>query len=1068
MMKKFRPAFLVLLPALLFAMHPFYVSTTEETPPEWNNPAVIQLNTEAPRTSYLPFPDTKSALQGIDQPKKSPRYHSLSGEWAFHWSPNPASRPMDFYKTSFDDRNWDQLSVPSNWQIHGYGLPIYTNTVYPFPTEGFQAPIDWNPVGSYRKNFELPMSWDWTPNSSDQVYLHFEGVNSAFYVWVNGQKVGYSQGSRTPAEFNVSRYLKAGKNQIAVEVYRWCDGSYLEDQDFWRLSGIYRDVYLWKSGPAGIRDLEVLADYNADDQSGSLQLDVQLEAAQGNLADYTLEAQLLDFSGSTILSEAAPSNTSSDGEWQWTTSLEKVNAWSAEDPQLYNLLVTLKDKEGNLIEVVPQRVGFRRVEIKDAILLVNGRAITLKGVNRHEHHPKTGQVVNRESMIRDITLMKRHNINAVRTSHYPNAPEWYRLCDYYGIYVMDEANLETHGLGRHETNPINEAPEWKEAHVDRTRRMIERDFNHPSIIIWSAGNESGDGPNTDACYAYGRQRDPSRPFHYENANLPKYDGGATDLISRMYLQAKDFDSQLNRWPDKPLILCEYTHAMGNSNGNLDAYWDDIYANPRIAGVFVWDWMDQGIEQEVPFGKIDPWGRKTFAAYGGWWENQANVHHDNNFCMNGLIDANWQPHPSLITLKHFQQPAAAQLNTEAGNPQLEIKNRLDFNDLSDAVMIYWELKEEGILLKKGVIELPSIPAGESRKIALPQEAQVKNADKETWFNISYQTNQGSPFWDRGYELGWDQFLLAGEWQAPVPDTKSTSAPRVEERESTVTVSSENWTLVFDKQKGTLQSWEHENTALINSGAQPDFWRAVTDNDRGAGLGQARGGDSSNKALWKSNQWKNAGARWKPSLQKQNKKNGEVRFSFSGEVLNNQATLAIHYVIQPSGTLSVQFDYQTSRDLPLIPRIGTQWIVDADFDQLEWYGPGPLPTYPDRNVERVGQYATTVMENWVDYSKPQENGNKVEVRWLKLTNKKGQGLQFTGNQLLSCNALPYSKEQMEGAAYSWQLGQPQKTYLNIDYAQMGVGGDDSWGTICLPEYRLNAKKYQYQYQVNPIGF
>ncbi|MEL7120815.1 MAG: glycoside hydrolase family 2 TIM barrel-domain containing protein, partial [Bacteroidota bacterium] len=1050
--------------ALLLIFSPLKDFAQENQPgktalPEWNDPSVIQLNTEAPRTTYLPFPDNKSAIMGIDQPKKSSRYYSLSGKWAFHWSPNPDSRPQKFYQTSFDDRTWNEIPVPSNWQMYGYGLPIYTNTVYPFSTEGFKAPKDWNPIGSYRKSFELPTSWDWSQNSKDQIYLHFEGVNSAFYVWINGQKVGYSQGSRTPAEFNISQYLKAGKNQISVEVYRWSDASYLEDQDFWRLSGIYRDVFLWKSGSAGIRDLEILADYNATDRSGSLKVEAKLESK--TTSDYIIEAQLLDFSGNILLANSASPKAEKNTWWKWETKLNEVKAWSAEEPNLYILLLTLKDQAGNIIEVIPQRVGFRRVEIKNAVLLVNGKPIKLKGVNRHEHHPKTGQVVSTESMIKDIVVMKRHNINAVRTSHYPNTPEWYRLCDYYGIYVMDEANLETHGLGRHETNPINEHPEWKKPHVDRTRRMIERDFNHPSIIMWSAGNESGDGPNTDACYEFGSKRDPSRPFHYENANLPKYDGGATDLISRMYLQAKDFKSQLNRWPDKPLILCEYTHAMGNSNGNLDAYWNELYRNPRIAGLFVWDWMDQGIEQDIPYGMIDPWGKKTFAAYGGWWENQANVRHDNNFCMNGLIDINWEPHPGLITLKHFQQPVSSKLNTTSGQPQLEVLNRYDFQDLNEVVMIHWELSIEGALQQQGIIELPSIPAGQSVIIDLPQEISNKSS-KETWLTISYRTKKSSPFWERGYELGWDQFLLSGQWDTPQPKTDTESNLEAMEDSTSITITSEDWSITFSKADGIVQDWTFDNVTLITSGGEPDFWRATTDNDRGADLGK---GTAAFKKLHKSNTWKNATKDWQAEIIDYQKDDNAFLIAFKGSLFKGKADLTLNYKVYASGQLSVQFDYQTSNNLPLIPRVGTQWILDASFNQLKWYGPGPLPTYTDRNHERVGQYQTTVMANWVDYSRPQENGNKVDVRWLELTNQDGMGISVTGDRLLSCNALPYSKQQMESTPYSWQLGKSKNTYLNIDYAQMGVGGDNSWGLICLPEYRLNAKNYTYQFLISP---
>lgn len=1050
----------------------FLISSTTfsfaQEQPEWNDPSVIQVNTETPRTTYIPFPKTQTAKHYVDEPKQSPRYFSLSGDWRFFWSSNPGNRPADFYQPDYNDMAWNTLSVPSNWQMHGYGLPIYTNIEYPFSTDELQAPKDYNPVGAYRKKIDLPDSWEWNPSSKEQIYLHFEGVNSAFYVWVNGQQVGYSQGSRTPAEFNITSYLQAGKNLIAVEVYRWCDGSYLEDQDFWRLSGIYRDVFLWKSGAAGIRDLEVLADYDYKSEEGLLQVDLDVQAFdEESISDYTIQASLLDFSGKEVLAESASTNISEEGDWQWKASLEDIKSWNAEQPNLYSLLVELKNKEGLTIEVIPQRIGFRRIEVKDAVILVNGQPIKFKGVNRHEHHPETGQVVSRESMIQDIILLKRYNINAVRTSHYPNTPEWYSLCDLHGIYLIDEANLETHGLGRSTPNVLNNSPEWKEAHVDRTRRMIERDFNHPSIIMWSAGNESGDGPNTLACYQFGSQRDPSRLFHYENTNLrPEYKGDATDVISRMYLEAKNFDQQLARWPEKPLILCEYAHAMGNSNGNLDAYWDAIYANPRIAGLFVWDWMDQGIKQPVPYGIADPWGDDTFFAYGGWWEDKANIFHDNNFCMNGLIGADWKPHPGLVTLKHYQQPASAKLDNR--QQQLEITNRLDFSNLPDEIVLYWELLEEGKLIRSGTLELPDILPHQSQKVKLPKEATIKS-DKETWLNLSYRAKNASFFWERGYELGWDQFLLGGEWTIPTNNTSATENIAVEETEQLITISGTSWKMVFNKTQGRLQSWEKEGLQLIERGGQPDFWRAPTDNDRGADLSSPKKSPGWERPLSNSYVWKTAGPNWKPTNINLNKQsNGETQITFSGGILNKQASVSVAYTVGPTGGLEVAFDYRTEQDLPIALRVGMQWILDDSFNQFQWYGPGPGPTYADRNVERVGIYQSTAMQNWMDYSKPQENGNKAELRWLQLTNQDGQGFLISSDQTFNGNVMPFSKAAIEDADYSWQLGRSQHTYLNIDHTQLGVGGDNSWGLICHPEYRLTAKQYQYQYTIIPIGF
>ncbi len=1023
---------------------------------EWKDPAVIQVNTEAPRTSYMPFATKAAALARVDQPKQSSRYFSLAGKWRFKWSPNPASRPEDFYATSVYDGGWDLIDVPGNWQVQGHGLPIYTNIIYPFDASELRPPEDWNPVGSYRKTFRLPPGWTASPESGNQIFLHFEGVDAGFYLWVNGQKVGYSQGSRTPAEFNITSFLTEGDNLIAVEVYRWTDGSLLEDQDFWRLSGIYRDVYLWMANAANVKDLEVLADFDPSSRNGSLTVDVNV----GGSGSTQVSAELLDANGVSVAN--APASAPTDGQWSWNTSVSNAKPWSAESPDLYTLLTTLSDDQGNVLEVIPQRIGFRRVEIKDAILLVNGVPVKLKGVNRHEHHPETGHVVDEESMMRDITMMKRHNINAVRTSHYPNVPAWYDLCDRFGIYVMDEANLETHGFGTRGQSVINEAPEWKQPHVNRTERMIERDYNHPSIIMWSAGNESGDGPNTRACADYGRQRDPSRPFHYENASVDGFDGAGTDVISHMYLQAKDFNEELGKWPEKPLLLCEYTHAMGNSNGNLDAYWDEAWTNPRIAGFFVWDWMDQAMQQPVPYGKSDPWGRKDFMAYGGWWEDRAAVHHDANFCMNGLLDGNWNAHPGLIALKHMQQP----IKSELAGSNLIVYNRNDFVDFGGKVEIVWNVTTEGQQIAQGTMEVPSVVAKGSRTLPLPSLPAA--GGKETWLNISYRSTENTPFWQAGFELGWDQFKLGGDWAMPaLPEVKGKPL-RVSVDAAEVTVTGRNWEVLFNRENGTLKNWRYERTNLLQAGGQPDFWRVPLDNDQGAGL-RANGSTEGEGQLAASGIWKAAGSSWDPDLPDvENQADGSVLLTFKGPILDGQGQIELSYQVREDGTMKVDYKYSTSASLPMIPRVGTAWEMPVAFDQIQWYGPGPYSTYSDRNFERVGQYRKSVMDNWVDYSRPQENGNKADVRWISVTNASGQGLQFVSNEFLSANALPFSKSQIERTDYSWQLPPPDATYINIDHVQLGIGGDNSWGLICHPQYRLEESEYAYSYEVRPVGF
>jgi beta-galactosidase len=1027
--------------------------------PDWDNPAIIQVNTVASRATFIPFSDRESALANIDFPKRSPRIMSLSGQWAFKWSACPDDRPAEFFRTDYSDADWSRIEVPGNWQMQGHGVPIYSNVKYPFPKDAFRAPHHWNPVGSYRRSFVLPEEWDWSGKSGRPVFLHFEGVDSAFHLWINGKHVGYSQGSRTPAEFDVSEYLIPGINQVAVEVYRFSDGAFLEDQDFWRLSGIYRDVYLWTAGTARLENFQAIPDYDPESGTGSLAFDARFSGGAA------LNLEILDPATGAHMASARLEGDG--GRAGAVLEPGKVLPWSAEFPNLYTLVLSVMDSSGSLQEVIAQRIGFRRVEIKDSVLLVNGVGVKLKGVNRHEHHPDTGHVVDRDSMIRDIRVLKRHNFNAVRTSHYPNVPEWYSLCDLYGIYVLNEANIETHGFGRGADNTINHHPEWREPHVDRVRRMVERDINHPCVVIWSVGNESGDGPNTDACYEWISQRDPSRPAHYENSTHTSGKGTGTDIISRMYPLADDLEDIIAYWgPGRPMILCEYTHAMGNSNGSLEAYWDQIWSNPRLAGAFVWDWMDQGLRQPIPFGSKDPWGRTHFFAYGGWWENRAGIRNDNNFCMNGLINSDWIPNPGARALKHIQQPVKVELADD--RESITVRNRYDFTGFGGLLTLHWEVSEEGTVVDSGVIELPDVEPRQSATVTLPQQARVKDPAKETWLNLSFRASQPCLWWERGYELAYAQFKLGGSWIVPAPDAAASSL-RLDQADDAVTVSGGNWRMRFDHANKTLTSWVVDGRELVRRGPLPDFWRAPTDNDRGASLAlTGRGKNDLDGALFESRRWETAMESWDletPLVEQL--PDGTAKVVYTGGILGNGATVSIAYTVEPSGRLRVDFEYAANTDLPIIPRVGNEWLLPAAFNRISWYGRGPDPTYIDRKWERMGAYATTVMDNWIDYSKPQENGNKVDVRWITVADAAGAGLRVTADQPFSCNVTAFAKAEIEKKAYSWQLPAPGDTFLNIDMAQLGVGGDNSWGAICHPEYVLDGKLYRYSYYIEPLA-
>ena len=606
---------------------------------DWENPAVFSRNKEAPHASFQRY-DTVEAAARRDLPG---RYSmSLNGMWSFKWVPEPSQRPRDFFNPEYDVSTWDEITVPSNWELQGYGTPIYTNIIYPFgPPEPPFIPHNNNPVGSYRRDFTVPQDWD-----GRRIVIHFAGVESAFYIWVNGEKVGYSQGSRTPAEFDLTSFVQPGSNTLAVEVYRWSDGSYLEDQDFWRLSGIFRDVAIYATPELYVRDFQARTEFDSAYQDASLKVYVDLSNYSKQVpAGGSISLMLEDANGAAVLTGTEKNVKLSPGEDLrvfWEESVKSPAQWSAENPCLYNLVIKLSDRENVVLEVIPFKIGFRQVEMRDGQILINNIPALFKGVNRHEHDPDTGHYLTRESMIRDIKLMKQHNINAVRTCHYPDVPEWYELCDEYGIYLIDEANIESHGMGYRSDTTLGNNPVWKEAHLDRTRSMVERDKNHASVVIWSLGNEAGDGVNFEATSAWIHDRDNSRPVHYERAMQKPH----VDIVSNMYSKVEQIIEYAQTHKDRPFILCEYAHAMGNSVGNLFKYWDAIEKYPQLQGGFIWDWVDQGLRAYTEEGR-------PYFAYGGDF-GPPEVPSDDNFCMNGLVSADRIPHPSLLEVKKVYQ------------------------------------------------------------------------------------------------------------------------------------------------------------------------------------------------------------------------------------------------------------------------------------------------------------------------------------------------------------------------------------------------------------------------------
>ena len=1017
----------------------------EQPLPDWEDPRVLQVNVEAPRATLVPYPgkETAETFARLD----SPRFKLLNGDWKFEWAPSPAERPRGFETPGFSDSSWATLPVPSNWQLFGYGLPLYSNIAYPFPQDAPRIPHDDNPVGLYRKYFKVPESF-----LGKDVFITFDGVSSAFNLWLNGSKVGYSQGSRTPAEFNITPYLEPDGNLLALEVFRWSDGSYLEDQDFWRLSGIYRDVYLLARPQRRIRDFRVVTDLDERYEDARLIVAVDLEnAAAGN----KVELELKDAEGDTVLAESRPANA----HMLFDLPITRPRKWSNESPYLYSMLLTLKGAVGETLEVIPQKVGFREVEIKDSVFHVNGAPVKLKGVNRHEHHPDTGHVVTRETMIRDIKMFKENNINAVRTSHYPNAPLFYDLCDEHGIWVMDEANIESHGYGNNAGNQLANDPSWEAAHLDRVARMEARDKNHPSIIMWSLGNEAGIGPNFETAYQYLKRTDPTRPVHYEGDHRRGVQHKASDVYSVMYRKPG--------WvgpADKPSVLCEYSHGMGNSNGNLKEYWDTIYSAPRHAGAFVWDWMDQGLRTPVPSAFRHRTGagpvKDSFFAYGGWHEQDR--HHDGNFCMNGLLAADWKPHPGLYAVKYvYRNIHVRALDAETG--RFLMRNRFDFTNLRDLVDADWIITEDGHDFKSGRLEALDIPPGTQKEVQINLPPFTPQEGREYLLTLRFRANEGySPLVAAGHELAFAQFTLqaAEGLIAPEAPAESLSRPSVVKDGERITVSGDRFEAVFSQSEGRMLSYTFQGRKLIQQGPKLDLWRAYTDNDK-VPLEQGK-----YHAVWRDA----VANREVVEMADKEVGNNAVRIVFTSRLPGVNANYSTSYTVHGNGDVRVEVHLDTSRtpsDLKFPHRIGTELMIPAGYEQMTWYGRGPNPTYADRKFERIGIFRGTVDEQWIDYSRPQENGNKTGVRWMSLADGTGNGILFLAEGApLSVGARHYGKATMEASAYAFEMDRSEDVFVNIDHTQLGVGGNDSWGSTAMEDYLPDAREYRFAWIIRPL--
>lgn len=1058
-----------ILPILIILLSFFSLDAEAQAPkwenPEWENPEIFEINREAPTASFYRYEDAQKALEN-ESWENSPLYRSLNGEWNFKYVESVPQRPLTFYEIDFDTSGWDKIEVPSNWELQGHGTPIYTNVVYPFPKNPPFIPHDSNPVGSYRRSFEIPSTWN-----GKEIFLHFGGVSGAMYIWVNGQKVGYNEGSKTPAEFNITKYLKQGENSLAVQVLRWSDASYMEDQDFWRLSGIDRDVNLYATNKATIKDYRAIADLENNYTDGTLRLSLDI-ANSGKKTKGSVEVRLLD-GKKEIYSETKTTDFSSEGTTvNFEKAIPKIKTWNAETPNLYSLLFILKDKKGNVSEAISSKIGFRKIEIKNTQFLVNGQPVLIKGTNLHDHDETTGHVISEEVTLKDMEVMKQNNLNAIRCSHYPKNPFFYRMADKYGFYIVDEANIETHGMGT--TNQgldNNEAakkihpayrPEWKAMHLDRTERMYERDKNFTSIVIWSLGNEAGNGENFVATYEWLKAKDSTRPVQYEGAT--HYDN--TDIQAPMYDKIETMIDYAENDPKRPYIQCEYAHAMGNSVGNLQDYWDVIEKYDVLQGGFIWDWVDQGLLTKNDEGT-------PFYAFGGDF-GASDLQNDNNFCLNGLVNPDRSAHPALYEVKKvYQYVKFASDNPKSG--AVTLTNQFDFTNLSE-YDFSWKLMKNGGEEASGSIADVSVEpyASQTVQIDVPE---LSDSKAEYFLNVYATTKKDAPLIPKGHDVAYAQFKLTDFTPAIFEnDTKGLS---VIKKDSIIKITGNGFEVGINSTTGILTSLDYGNGNLILQGMQVNFWRAPTDNDFGYNMPE------------KLKAWKEATETQKlASLQLNSKNEGKgmdalkltdnpfkvnenLEITATFDLPSVDGKVSITYAINSKGELMVSTQLTgINQDQPILPRFGNNFIIDNTYENVRWYGRGPFENYRDRKTAAlVGSYHAQVEDLYVPYIRPQENGNRCDVRTLSFTDGSGKGIEITAPQTFGFSAHhQYNSDFDEGTEkhqrHTYDVPKRNLISINIDHSQMGVGGDNSWGYMPHAQYQIKAGDMSFSYMIRPV--
>lgn len=1030
----------------------------------WQNHQIFAIGKREPYATSFPYASRAAALR--NEASRSPYFQSLDGVWDFLWVARPAEAPEGFEREDYDTRGWSTIPVPGNWEVHGFGNAIYLDERYPFEAQWPRVPQDDNPVGSYRRWFEIDPVKLGSTWQHRRIWLHFGAARSALTVYLNGRFIGFSQGAKTPAEFDITEHVRPGRNLLAVRIHRFSDASYVESQDMLRLTGIERSVQLIAAPAVHVADFFARASLDDTFSDGLLELEVDLRNASSTDTAVSVRYLLLDEAASfePVLTGELSAQLEAAERQRLTFSgrVEAVRPWSAETPALYGLLIELVDANGAMISVVRDDIGFRRVEIRDGQLTVNGRAITLRGVNRHETHPETGHVVDLETMHRDLALMKRHNINAVRSAHYPNDPRWYDLTDRYGFYVIDEANIESHPLAIDEATQLGNEMSWLPAHLERTRRMVERDKNHPSIIIWSLGNEAGEGAIFEATYRWIKQRDPSRPVQYEPAGKRAY----TDIFCPMYPPIERLVDYAQNEPERPLIMIEYAHAMGNSVGNLADYWQAIDSHRALQGGFIWDWVDQAL------ARIDERGRR-FWAYGH--DYHPGLPTDGNFLNNGLVDPDREPHPHLAEVKKVYQPVRfSALDAAVG--RFEVENRYTFRSL-DHLDMAWTLREDGQPVARGTVDIGAVAPGARRAFTVDPGFAARPG-RELHLTLSARTARPEPLIPLGHEIAWEQFALPGvppsapEEVGGAPEPAATVDLR--ELDAGWSVEGEDFELLFGRETGTIERYRYRGRELLRRGPRPNYWRPPTDNDLGNGM----------------HQW---AAPWRQASTERHLERVKTRRTEDGSVLVEaryrlpavQGQAEMHYRVRSDGSVDIEHRLSvTSEALPKIPRFGTQLELSGSDRFVTWFGRGPHESYADRKTSaRVGYFAAPVSDLFHRYPRPQETGNRTDVRWMAVRDEQGHGLMAAARPLLSTSVWPFASDDLEfvpgarGAEsasglvpvtsrHGAELMVRDVVTWNLDGAQMGVGGDTSWGRPVHEPYTIPAASRSHRYCLIPL--